>query len=47
MDVYVVLVDESDDTNVVDDTSNRDVVCLVLRAVDDGIEVLDDHEEVG
>ena len=42
-----MLVDESDDNNVVDDISSQDVVCLVLRAVDDGIEALDDHEEVG
>ena len=43
----MVLVDESDDDNVVDDISSQDVVDLVLRAVDDGIGVLVDHEEVG
>ena len=42
-----MLVDESDDNNVVDDASSQDVVCLVSRTVDDGIEVLDDQEEVG
>ena len=43
----MVLVDESDDDNVVDDISSQDVVDLMLRAVDDGIEALDEHEEVG
>ena len=43
----MVLVDESDDDNVVDDISSQDVVDLMLRAVDDDIGVLVDHEEVG
>ena len=42
-----MLVDESDDNNAVDEKDSQDVVCLVSRAVDDGIEVLDDQEEVG
>ena len=35
-----------DDDNVVDDAGSQDVVGLVSRVVDDGIEVLDDQEEV-
>ena len=46
-DVYVVIVDESEDDKVVDDVSSHDVVYLVLRAVNDGIEALDEHEDVG
>ena len=46
-DVYVVIVDESEDDKVVDDVSSHDVVYLLLRAVNDGIEDLDEHEDVG
>ena len=46
-DVYVVIVDESEDDKVVDDVSSHDVVYLLLRTVNDGIEALDEHEDVG
>ena len=42
-----MLVDESDNDNVVDDVRSQDVVDLMLRAVNDGIEALDEHEDVG
>ena len=42
-----MLVDEGNDDNVVDGVSSHDVVYLVLRAVNDGIEDLDEHGDVG
>ena len=41
-----MLVDESDNDNVVDEVSSQDVVDLMLRVVDDDVGVLVDHEEV-